>query len=335
MTQLLAEAGLGEGPLLWRARAAILGGSGSGRGGSQEVAAMAAAKRELGDCISYGQLKVGAHAQGGGAKGRAAAEGAGLPPRGAGRQGLPAAERGALGQASSAPHPPPPPRAPQVIAAALALGMLPGSLAEVAGVRPALAAAGGGGGAPRQAPVPSQAQGPTQQQDGDGEGRALTAAAGDGGGSSASGWQPGPLPPHLARALQAPSATALEVHRRWLSGLPLAHAGAVGGGIDIGVRAGAEGEGWSAPAPAGGLRARAWYQGTYAAVFVSGVGSAHPIPNAVTRLRARPSLPFPPAPSAPSAAGAAAAAPGAGIPRRRVRGARPRRRQPRAARKRR
>jgi hypothetical protein len=60
MGQLLQESGLADGPLTWRVRAAILGGGGGGR----EVAAIAAAKRELGEAVNYGQIKVGGQRQG-------------------------------------------------------------------------------------------------------------------------------------------------------------------------------------------------------------------------------------------------------------------------------
>jgi hypothetical protein len=119
----------------------------------------------------------------------------------------------------------------QVVAAALALGMLPEEMAEVAGASPSLAAAragaGAGGAAPAAQPAGTAAGAPPPQQQVDG---------GGGGGRGGGDWQPGPLPPHLARVLSAPSATALEVHRRWLQGLPLMHAGALGGGVDLGVR---------------------------------------------------------------------------------------------------
>ncbi len=43
------------------------------------------------------------------------------------------------------------------------------------------------------------------------------------------------LPPHLARVLSGPTDQALEVHRRWMAGLTLAEAGALGDGIRLGV----------------------------------------------------------------------------------------------------
>ena len=104
-------------------------------------------------------------------------------------------------------------------AAALALGMLPDALASAATASPALAAArAGAGGATAAA-----AAGGSQQLEGGAQDGAQEAPP------------PPPLPPHLACALQPPSAQALAVHRRWLEGLPLAEAGDLGDGVVLGV----------------------------------------------------------------------------------------------------
>ena len=155
---------------------------------------------------------------------------------------------------------------PQVVAAALVLGLLPDSLAAGATASPALAAAHAGslpagasqaaaGWVPgmqdldppeddldleppveiyqQQRPQQEQQQQQPQQQQQQQQARSQQQSQ-DAGPPAA----PAPLPPHLARVLQAPGPEALEVHRRWLQGMPLAQAGALGGGISLAVRGG-------------------------------------------------------------------------------------------------
>ncbi|KAI8474666.1 MAG: hypothetical protein J3K34DRAFT_517981 [Monoraphidium minutum] len=249
---LLAEAGLADAPgagsgggggggaaggaLLWRIRSALLGGAGPGAGAA-DVVALRAAKDRLGEAANYGQIKAAAAALALGALPDELAAAAGASPAlaaaraGSGSGGAGSGSGGTSWAAAAA------------AAVAAAAGAAEGEGPEDAIDLPAAPQAGAAAGGAPQGPARGAQERYLELRQ---QGYAAAAAAppSHGGahappaGAGAAPEQqqqqpeaPRPLPPHLARVLQPPGPEAMEVHRRWLQGLPLDQAGALGGGV--------------------------------------------------------------------------------------------------------